>query len=317
MSAASPVPPHERSPDAGRVVVTGLGVLSPAGVGVDALRRWRAQGSPAARIPDFDATRYVASVKLLRSMHRTFHVAAAAAVLAMRAAGLPDADSLPAAGIAPERAGIAAALADLSPVTSDLLRVLASMPAPAADAELDWSLFAERGVHELHPFRRLTLLANMAAAHTSLLFNFQGPSFTFTSGAEAGLQTVSEAFWTIREGHADLMVCEAADAPEQTFLPAAPPELGAALILEGAHSARRRHAQVLAEILAPQDGDPAMASPLPCDPARVSYWRPPSGSLVAAVEMVAAAGGAAVSLSRLLAAATPAVQAAPLAAVSS
>lgn len=275
-----------------RVAVTGMGLLSPGGLGLDAYHRWQAQEHAARRLEQFDPQTYIPNAKLLRSMHRTFHIAAAAAVTAMRASALPDTAALDSAGIAAERAGIAAAFADLSPVTPDLLRVLAALPDPVA-GELDWAQFAERGVHELHPFRRLTLLANMAAAHVSLLFNFQGPSFTFTSGVDAGVQALAEAFWTIADGHADLMVCEAADSPEQTFLSEPPAELGAAVVLESWETAVSRRARVLAEIATGDGAAPACPLPLAIAyvPETVSRWRPPTCSLVAALATIAAAGG--------------------------
>jgi 3-oxoacyl-(acyl-carrier-protein) synthase len=130
----------------------------------------------------------------------------------------------------------------------------------------------------LHPFRRLSLLANLAAAHTSLLFDLQGPSFTFTSGGVAGVQTLSEAYWTLREGQADLMVCHAASSPEQEFAAAPAAEFAAAVVLEDWDLAQTRGAQPLAELTAGAGTAPA---PIPASPAE---------TLVAAVDRLAAGG---------------------------
>ncbi|MGH9482439.1 MAG: beta-ketoacyl synthase N-terminal-like domain-containing protein [Terriglobales bacterium] len=236
-----------------RVAVTGLGALSPGGEGVAACRSWlqrvrRAGGARDARILGFEPGEYIRNPKRLRSMHRTFQLVAAAAVVAMRAAGLPSAERLADAGVLPERAGIAAALADLSPLTPDLLQVLAQTPLDGS--ALNWAQFAELSLHQLHPFRRLTLLANMAAAHTSLLFGLQGPSFTFTTGAAAGAQTIAEAYWTIAHDRADLMLCQTAESPEQAFTAHPGVEVAGAVVLESWDQARRRGAAVLAELTA-------------------------------------------------------------------
>lgn len=242
-----------------RIAATGAAAFTPAGIGAlpgegaELLAAWLPRagaGAAGAQVPDFDAAAWIRNPKLLRSMHRGFQLGTAAAVLAMRAAGLPLAENLPAAGIAPERAGVAAALADVSPLTSDLLEVLAACGEGSGDGgAIAWGRFAELGLHQLHPFRRLTLLANMAAAHTSLLFGLQGPSFTFTSGAAAGAQTIEQALWTIAEGRAELMVCQSADSPAQSFARRPGPEMAGALVLERWETAAARHAPVLAELV--------------------------------------------------------------------
>ncbi|MGH9519569.1 MAG: beta-ketoacyl synthase N-terminal-like domain-containing protein, partial [Terriglobales bacterium] len=206
-------------------------------------------------VPQFDAAAVIRNPKLLRSMQRTFQLGTVGAVEAMQAAGLNGAAGLAQAGFAPERAGVATALDDISPLSADLLAVLAA--ASDATGAIAWDKFAELGLHRLHPFRRLTLLANMAAAHTSLLVNLQGPSFTFTSGAEAGAQALQQACWTIAEGHADWMVCHAASTPMQAFRRQPGPELAGAVVLENAAMAERRGAPLLATVTV----GPATAAP--------------------------------------------------------
>lgn len=239
-----------------RVGVTGLGAFSPGGAGVPALREWsRAHGlAVPGLVPDFDAAAYIRNPRRLRTMHRTFQLATAAAVMAMEAAGMP-ADATPEQALAamrvpPERAGLATALADISPVTPDLLRVLASVHPGLGYPGNGWARFAELGARELHPFRRLALLANMAAGHTSLLLGMQGPGFCFTSGAGSGMQAITESFWTVAEGRADLMLAQSASSPEQSYTSERLPEISGAVVLESWESAQRRGAPVLAEIVA-------------------------------------------------------------------
>lgn len=250
-----------------QVALTGVEALSPAGAGLAAYASAQAELRAPALVPDFDAAAAIRNPKLLRSMQRSFQLGTAAAVRAMQAAGLRGAEGLAQAGFAPARAGVAAALDDISPLTPDLLAVVAAA-ATGSDA-IAWDKFAELGLHQLHPFRRLTLLANMAAAHTSLLLNLQGPSFTFTSGSDAGPQALQQACWTIAEGRADWMVCHAASTPLQAFRRHPGPELAAAAILENAALAERRGAPILALIqVAPVGHIPPATTPHDAGAAR-------------------------------------------------
>jgi 3-oxoacyl-[acyl-carrier-protein] synthase II len=232
------------------VVVTGRGVLLPRQQGVrSALSEWVAGALMPARISDFKPDEYIDNPKVLRAMQRTFQLAAAAAVIAMREARLASAQSLTRAGIDAARAGTAVAMAEISPLSPDLLDVIRET---ASDGTLQLSRFAEAALHRLHPFRRLSLLVNMAAAHVSLLFGLQGPSFTFNSGVRAGSQALAEAYWIIAEGRADLMVCEAADSPELAENPETVLESAGALVLEEREAALQRGARIFAELKPPK-----------------------------------------------------------------
>jgi 3-oxoacyl-(acyl-carrier-protein) synthase len=249
--------PHaNKQQPARRVVITGRGFLLPFGNDRQALLRW-VQGEPApSHIAGFRAADYISNQKVLRAMQRAFGLAACAAVLAMREAKLDATGSVTTAGYDAERAGTAVAMNDFSPLTPDLLRIVHET---SPDGVLNLARFADAAMHQLHPFRRLSLLVNMAAAHVSLLFGLQGPSFTFNSGVDAGSHAIREAFWTIAEGRADLMLCEAADAPDLATDPGQVLEAGASLVLEELAHAERRGASVLAELYAGDMGSvPAM-----------------------------------------------------------
>lgn len=227
-----------------QVVVTGSGALCPAGIGAEALLQWRRQPGAATHVPDFRPADYIRNARQLRTMQRLFQLAASAAMLALRDAGLITEEALSQQSVVPERAGTAVAVGDISPVTADLLQVLREVP--LRDGKPDWARFAEAGGHQLHPFRRLTLLPNMAAAHVSLLLGLCGPSCTFTSGARAGEQAITEACWMIADGHADFMVVEAADTPDYAFTAQPVKEAAGALLLEARSLAEQRGAAILA-----------------------------------------------------------------------
>lgn len=227
-----------------QVVVTGSGALCPAGIGGGALLQWRRDPGSATHVPGFRPADFIRNARQLRTMQRLFQLAASAAMLALQDAGLSTEAALPEQGVTPERAGTAVAVGDISPVTPDLLQVLREVP--LREGKPDWTRFAEMGAHQLHPFRRLTLLPNMVAAHVSLLLGLCGPSCTFTSGARAGEQAVTEACWMIADGHADFMVVEAADTPDYAFTAQPVKEAAGALLLESRAAAEQRGAAILA-----------------------------------------------------------------------
>lgn len=267
---------REARPEMRSVVLTGRG----------ALPDFAAADASAGALLDFDPRDYIASPKALRAMHRGFQLTAAAAVLAMRDAGLAAAaagqiapGSLVAAGLAAEECGIAVAAGEVNPISADLLAALRAHPpanaagqaaGDAAGVDGDWSDFAAAAAHELHPFRRLGLLTNMAAAHISLLFGLRGPSLTATSGVRAGEQALREACRTIAEGRAEVMICAAADCPESA-LPAPfgrrRGEAAAALVLENEAAALRRGARPWARLRVEAFAAAGEESPAPSDPA--------------------------------------------------
>jgi 3-oxoacyl-(acyl-carrier-protein) synthase len=263
--------------DSSRVAVTGWGVLTPQGCDAGALA---GESEPGARIAGFRPTDYFDNPKILRSMQRTFQLATAASVVAMRQAGFTTAADLQRA-LDPARAGAAVALAEITPFSADLLE---TTRAASHDGVLDLAEFGELAMHGLHPFRRLGLLLNMAAAHVSILFGLQGPSFTFNSGPAAGLQALRECYWAIAQGQADLMVCEAADSPEDSLLPAQTCESSASLVLENRDRALERGGQVLGEVrLSPLDAQ----SQETADFGR-AYHAPAAGALLEFIHLLGA-----------------------------
>ncbi len=271
--------------EASIVAITGVGVLTPAGVGPAALRNWlRDPGEVGRPVPDFDAAAYIHNPKVLRSMQRLFQLASAAAVLAMRQAGMGSTAELTSHADV-TRAGTALATTDISPITADLVQTLEE----AGGGELQLSRFGEVALHKLHPFRRLTLLANMAAAHVSLLFGLQGPSFTMTSGVEAAQQAVAESYWTIVEGRADLMVCEAGDSPAYGVETETSREAAGALVLERWSSAKARGAAVVGLLRATAASGGVVAARIDEEPLRRC---PASGGLLSMIEAVDRLSGA-------------------------
>jgi 3-oxoacyl-[acyl-carrier-protein] synthase II len=221
-----------------RVVVTGLGVVAPNGVGKEAfwsacvngrsgvgpIRTFDASSHPvgiAAEVPDFDLTPFVpgAHRKSLKIMGRAARFGVAAAGLAVRDAGLDLGKE------DPERVGVVMGtglvpidLPEVAPLLAD---------ACAEGGKLHSDRLGRHGKEALFPLWILKYLPNMTAAHISLIHGAQGPNSTLTTACAAGTQAVGEAFRLIARGDADLMLAGGADSRIDPLLLLAYSALGA------------------------------------------------------------------------------------------
>lgn len=220
-----------------RVVVTGLGVVAPNGIGKDAfwqacvngtsgigpIRCFDASAHPvriAGEVPDFDAGRFLpgAHKKSLKIMGRAARFAVAAAGLAVQDSGL-EMD-----GEDPDRVGVVMG-SGLVPI--DLPEV-APLLAEACngDGQLHTDIIG-RKKDALFPLWLLKYLPNMAAAHISLAHGAQGPNSTIVTACAAGTQAVGEAFRLIARDDADIVLAGGADSRLDPLLLLAYSALGA------------------------------------------------------------------------------------------
>ena len=272
-----------------RVVVTGLGVVAPNGVGKEAfwsacvngksgagpIRSFDASAHPvriAAEVPDFDLTPFVPSArrKSLKIMGRATRFGVAAAGLAAHDSGLDLSREDPQrVGVVLGTGVIPMDLPEVAPLIVEACR---------ADGKLQVERLGRRGKDALFPLWVLKYLPNMTAAHISLIHGAQGPNSTITTACAAGTQAVGEAFRLIARGDADLMLAGGADSRIDPLLFLAYSALGAlspahrppaevsrpfdgkrdgfvlgegagVLLLEELERARRRGATIYAEVL--------------------------------------------------------------------
>jgi 3-oxoacyl-[acyl-carrier-protein] synthase II len=208
-----------------RVVVTGLGVVAPNGIGKEAFWSACVNGtSGIGPIRSFDASNH--PVKVAGEVHdynpepvipekarKALKVMGRAAKFGVGAAGLAILDSgLDLNRENPERIGVVMG-AGLVPMD---LGELAPMLARACqeDGRFDETrLTGDRPTDSpLFPLWLLKYLPNMAAAHISMAFNCQGPNNTVVTACVAGTQAVGEAFRMIARGEADVMLAGGADS---------------------------------------------------------------------------------------------------------
>lgn len=223
------------------VVVTGLGPVTAAGVGVTGLRAGLASGrspvrtvtqfdaSPfrsrmAAEIVDFDPADFMDSATVKRT-DRFVQFAMAAARLALEDAGMLDREASVDAteatvGVADvirsgassvsTRASWAAEL-DLDPKRTAVQ--LGSAMGGIAHAENQLRRFLESGARALDPRLATTTFAGAASCQIAVRLGISGPNSTNAMSCAAGTMAIGEAARLIREGVVDVALAGGADAP--------------------------------------------------------------------------------------------------------
>ena len=193
-----------------RVVVTGLGLVSPVGNSVaEAWPRLVAGESGVANITKFDASsfscRFAAEVKGFRiedyisgkearHMDTFIHYGLAASMQAVRDAGLPTNDSL-----SEEQAERIGCLVGSGIGGLPLIE------------ETHGELMA-KGPRRITPFFVPASITNMISGHVSIRYGFQGPNLAIVTACTTGLHCIGEAGRIIEYGDADVMIAGGAEA---------------------------------------------------------------------------------------------------------
>ncbi len=210
-----------------RVVITGLGLVTPLGDRPDALwaslaegrgavRRleaFRVAGLPndvAAEVRDFDLKNYALPryAKELRKsrkyMARDIQLAVAAAQLAVSDAGLVE------GGVDPTRIGIDLGAGLISSELDELAPAITR--AYESGQDFDFQAWGRESIGMIEPIWLLKYLPNMLACHISILIDCQGPSNTITEADASANLAIAEATRIIGRGRADVMIAGGADS---------------------------------------------------------------------------------------------------------
>lgn len=205
-----------------RVVVTGLGIVSPVGNTVDeAWTNIMAGQSGIGRITRFDPTAFAAqiagevkgfdvsqylSAKDARRMDTFIHYGIAAGTQALKNSGLEVTDANR------ERIGvnIGSGIGGL-PMIEDTVRTL-----------------VKEGPRKISPFFIPATIINMIAGHLSIIFGLQGPNLGVVTACTSGTHAIGESARAIEYGEADVML---AGGAESTICPLAVGGFGAARAL--------------------------------------------------------------------------------------
>jgi 3-oxoacyl-[acyl-carrier-protein] synthase II len=201
-----------------RVVITGMGVITPLGDTVEELFRALLEGRSgvgsithfdagtfpttfAAEVKGFDLSRYVRSPQRWQDAGSASRFAAAAARLALEDAGLLDQSS----GVDRTRFGVYLGTGEGTQDFHALLSTVAQSYRPE-DRSLDPIRMAQVGLRRYHAGREYQQELHTPAAHLADHFALEGPNQACLTACAAGAQALGEAAELIRHGDADLML---------------------------------------------------------------------------------------------------------------
>jgi 3-oxoacyl-[acyl-carrier-protein] synthase II len=193
-----------------RVVVTGLGLISPVGntvaegwanlvagrSGIREITKFDASGFAcrfAGEVKDFPLEEYI-SAKEARHMDTFIHYGLVASMQAVRDAGLPTGDALNEEQA--ERIGciVGSGIGGLPLIEATQVELTA------------------RGPRRISPFFVPASIVNMISGHLSIKFGFQGPNLAIATACTTGLHSIGVAGRLIEYGDADVMVAGGAEA---------------------------------------------------------------------------------------------------------
>jgi 3-oxoacyl-[acyl-carrier-protein] synthase II len=186
------------------VVVTGIGVVTPIGVGTEAfwegLMSQRSGAGPitqfdaselpvriATEVKDFDPAKFVAPREVGRT-DRFTQMAVAAATGAIEEAGGVESED-------PERVGV----------------IVGSGIGGIGTIEREHSAMLRGGPRRVSPFMVPRLMPNAAAAAIAMKFHLMGPNYAPVSACATGAHAIGEAYLYIRAGLTDAMVAGGAE----------------------------------------------------------------------------------------------------------
>ncbi len=256
-----------------RVVVTGLGAITPLGVGAEEswqactagesgagpITRFDAVGSKtqiAAEVKGFDASAYV-DKKEVKKMDLFIQYAVAASRMALADAGLQVPE-----GEGAERVGVSIGAG------------LGGLP----EIEAQHKVLLEAGARRVSPFFIPMVIVNLAPGYVAIVTGAKGPNLSIVTACATGAHSIGEAGHVIRRGEADVMIAGGVestvtplgiggfnalralstrnDAPERASRPFDKDrdgfvlgEGGGVVILEELEHARRRGAKIYGELV--------------------------------------------------------------------
>jgi 3-oxoacyl-[acyl-carrier-protein] synthase II len=212
-----------------RVVITGLGAVSPLGITVGNMWQGLCAGrcgirqieafdpvgfacKLAGQVPDYKIQSFVPKTyrKAVKLMSRDIELAVIAANEALTSAGLITKGIDPEnANVNPERVGINLGAGLIS---CDLVELAPAVAKSATNGKFDIHKWGKDGLELITPLWLLKYLPNMLACHIGIIHDIQGPSNTITCAEASAHLAIAESAQIIARGDSDIVLAGGAEA---------------------------------------------------------------------------------------------------------
>ena len=195
-----------------RVVITGMGVVAPNGIGVDAFWDSLIHGrSGVRRITHFDASSYPCQVAAeVRDFDPADYMDSRISKRLSRFAQF---------ALAASNEAVEASKIDFELENSYRVGVFIGTGIGGGDySENQHIVFMEKGLKRISPHTAMAVCTHSAAGIISFVYKLKGPNTTISAGCNSGLDAASLAYNTIRLGDADIMLAGAGEAPITPYI---------------------------------------------------------------------------------------------------
>jgi 3-oxoacyl-[acyl-carrier-protein] synthase II len=189
-----------------RIVITGLGMITPHGTGKEKSWKYLIEGRPAvkkithfdpdglpcqiaAEVPDFEIDNFI-DTKEQKKMDRFIHLGLAAATMAMEDSGLKVTESNA------YRIGV----------------IVGSGIGGLGAIERYTQILNAKGHKRVSPFFIPMTIINLTAGQISIRFGVKGPNSAIATACASGTHSIGDAFKLIQNGAADAMICGGTEA---------------------------------------------------------------------------------------------------------
>jgi len=205
-----------------RVVITGMGIVSPLGHDVDTLWQALLSGKSGvakntifdastfpttfdAEVKDYDLTKYTKNPQLHKNSNRGSAFVVGATAQACKQAQINIETAEPTDGIDRTRLGIYLGAGEGS-VDNDVFFAAIVNGWDSEKNEMDWGRWAQVAFEKMDSMRELEQEPNMPATHIAMLTSARGPTRSCLTACAASTQAVGEAMMLIRKGDADIII---------------------------------------------------------------------------------------------------------------
>ncbi|MCP4453435.1 MAG: beta-ketoacyl-[acyl-carrier-protein] synthase family protein [Planctomycetes bacterium] len=205
-----------------RIVITGMGIISPIGHDIETV--WQAMLSGksgaapttifdastmptqfSAEVKDFDLGQFIQHTDKHAQGNRGSQFVVAATAQACRQAGLDMETDSPSDTVNRLRLGVYLGAGEGS-VDSQVFFEAVAQAWHTETRSMDWAAWADVAFGQMKPWHELEQEPNMPAAHVAMLTGARGPTRSCLTACAASTQAVGEAMSILRSGDADVMI---------------------------------------------------------------------------------------------------------------